>query len=116
MPSSFLRSRSTLLVLSTLFIARSGFRSAAAILLLGWVGSSEVLATPSEPMPGSIQDAKDEDGPKGSTTCPLEKGRLLCPLPAGIYDLRLYTEGFVPLYAWGVEIPRGRPPSSAALD
>ena len=27
----------------------SGFRSAAAILLLGWVGSSEVLATPSEP-------------------------------------------------------------------
>lgn len=57
-----------------------------------------------EPMPGSIQNVTDDVGPKGSTTCPLDKGRLLCPLPAGTFDLRFSAEGFVPLYAWGVGV------------
>lgn len=40
-------------------------------------------------------------------SCPLDRGRFECEVPAGEIDARLAVEGFAPHYGWGLQVPAG---------
>lgn len=55
-----------------------------------------------EPTPGS-----KARGPRGGIRCPVSGGLWSCDLPAGTLDVRLASRGFVPIYHWGLRVPKG---------
>lgn len=54
--------------------------------------------------------------PRSTRRCPVREGRWECELPAGLLDLRVQAEGFVPRYLWGVEVSRERLRDAGRLD
>lgn len=58
---------------------------------------------------GAPRGAKPEDqGPKGTLSCPIRGEVWECTVPAGITDLRLHAQAMVPIYRWGVHVEAGR--------
>lgn len=46
----------------------------------------------------------DSEQSSGTVSCPLERKRLLCKVPAGVFDLRFRAADFAPIYVWDVRI------------
>lgn len=65
------------------------------------------------PAPGVVLS---QAPPASKVVCPVEKGTWHCSLPAGSFDIRFQTEGFIPRYQWGVAVPKGKTLSLGRLD
>ena len=76
----------------------------------GWIGSriQGSSSTPEkhlarlsfEPSPG-----RGFRLPSATVDCPIAESELRCPVPAGVFDLRLDVDGSIPGYYWDIEIP-----------
>jgi hypothetical protein len=64
---------------------------------------AEVRPSPADP---------PQDLPKAVVACDLRDSTFSCVVPAGLLDVRLSAEGFVPLYKWALAAP---PSGTAAL-
>lgn len=54
--------------------------------------------------------------PRSTSRCPVREERWQCELPAGLLDLRVQAEGYVPRYLWGIEVRNERPQDAGLLD
>lgn len=52
--------------------------------------------------------AKNRNMAQKEVECPVDReGRFRCEMSAAVYDLSVFSEGFIPLYAWDVSVPGG---------
>lgn len=85
--------------------------------------AARIQGQPGETLPATLAlrfipsppDGTRKGLPTGTVSCPVLDGVLSCESPAGRFDLRLRSEGFVPLYQWGVDVERGRARDLGAL-
>jgi Carboxypeptidase regulatory-like domain len=54
------------------------------------------------------EEGQAQEIPRSRVSCPVTEGRLLCEVPAGVLDLRLKAEEFIPRYLWGTSIADGQ--------
>ena len=71
---------------------------------------------PGEPLPPAIEVRIESSTTASSSSkvrrtafhCPVEEGQWTCEVPAGLLDVRLFVDGFVPHYLWDFELPPGQ--------
>lgn len=52
--------------------------------------------------------APSQAPPPAKVVCPVKKQAWRCVVPAGVMDLRVQADGFVPRYLWGVRVQPGK--------
>ncbi len=60
-------------------------------------------------------EAPPPRAPRGRVQCPVVDTRWNCEVPAGVLDLRIGEDGYVPGYYWGIEVAPAKPSSLPAL-
>ncbi len=71
----------------------------------------QVIADVHDSHPNSIaiafSSAGSETMPSGEITCPTRDNEFDCVFPAGVYDVKLKSRGYLPHYLWGLEFKAG---------
>ena len=99
-----------------LFISKTTDRPIEFSLLPTGMIQRRVLVEENETPPADV-DVRFESSPdkgrgkkirQSSISCPVTDGRFLCGLPAGVLDVRMKADGFIPQYLWGISVAEGK--------
>ncbi len=102
----------------TKILHTSGGASAELVLYPSGFVAGRVETAEGKPLPGQLavrlKPGVSSDGsqvagePEAEIKCPVVEGAFHCVVPAGLFDLRLGSTGFVPKYLWNTTVTPGR--------